>query len=202
MRLLGIATGSAFGSLAMGNGLTLKTHFDFVRSLDNPGGFAKAIAHIEKRSGTPLPTGPVIARKYNIEEGLHGNTDEPQGYRSFPLALLTCFGLNPHFSVLFPPEPVVERPPQSQSPPPHAPDQSPVRPLSKWDQIRTNATPSTSSSWDALRQKHEKSQLQQSRTAPTNQNTERQPDDRASEQAQFDALLERERKLSSQNGRE
>lgn len=102
----------------------------------------------------------------------------------------------------FSPDPMVEHPPQSQSPQPHTPDQPPVRPLSKWDQIRNNAAPSTSSSWDALRQKHEKSQLQQSSTAPTNQNTEQQQDDRAVEQAKFDALLERERKLSSQNGRE
>jgi len=179
MRILGIATGSAFGSLALGNGLTLNSHFNFVRSLNNPGGFARAIEHIEKQSGRPLPAGPVITRKYDIEEGLHGNTDAPQ--------------------VLLPPEPVAERTPQLPQP---DTSEEPARPSSKWDQIRANAATSTSSSWDALRQKHEKSRLQKPNTVPTNQNTDREQDDRAAEQAQFDALLERERKLGSQNVRE
>lgn len=86
MRTLGIATGGAFGSLALGNALTLKSHFDFVRSLNNPGGFARAIEHIQQQSAVPQPAGPVITRKYDIEEGLHGNTDENQGnISSLPL---------------------------------------------------------------------------------------------------------------------
>ncbi len=89
MRTLAIASGGTFGSLALGNGLTLKTHFDFVRSLDNPRGFARAIEHIEKQSGISMPTGPVITRKYTIEEGLHGNTDEPQGHKS-PRTISRC----------------------------------------------------------------------------------------------------------------
>jgi hypothetical protein len=82
IRTLGFAAGGAFGSLGIGNALTLKSHYDFVRSLNNPGGFANAIERIQKQSGSPPPNSPVIQRKYKVEEELHGNIQDPiaQGY--------------------------------------------------------------------------------------------------------------------------
>lgn len=82
MRTLGLAAGGAFGSLAAGNALTLKSHYDFVRSLNNPGGFASAVDRIQKESGIPPPNSPVIQRRYNVEEQLHGNVEVRQGYTS------------------------------------------------------------------------------------------------------------------------
>lgn len=84
LRFWGVATGTSFGSLALGNALTLKSHFDFVRSLNNPAGFAEAMERIQKQSGLQQPHGPVIQRKYNIEEGLHGNVEQHQGPCDLP----------------------------------------------------------------------------------------------------------------------
>jgi hypothetical protein len=69
---------------------------------------------------------------------------------------------------------------------------------SRWDQIRVaNAAKTASSSWDAVRQKHEKRRVSGSPTS--DQNASGPMDDRAAEQANFDALLEKERSLGSQD---
>ncbi|KXN89940.1 hypothetical protein AN958_04944 [Leucoagaricus sp. SymC.cos] len=182
LRTLGLAAGSAFGSLAVGNALTLKSHYDFVRSLNNPGGFARAVDRIQKQSGRPPPSSPVIQRKYNVEEELHGNIEDRQELAT--------------------PEPVAE--PLSQSP--HTQPQTSsaeTRPSRRWDQIRAaNAATTSSSSWDALRQKHEKPRIQNSGTATSSKIPNEQVDDRTAEQAEFDALLEKERNIGTQNMRE
>ena len=59
----------------------------------------------------------------------------------------------------------------------------------RWAEIRAASTPTSTSTWDHIRQAHERPkerQLQQSDI-----------DDRQTEQAKFDALLEAERKMSS-----
>ncbi|EKM83803.1 hypothetical protein AGABI1DRAFT_110405 [Agaricus bisporus var. burnettii JB137-S8] len=174
LRFWGVATGTSFGSLALGNALTLKSHFDFVRSLNNPAGFAEAMERIQKQSGLQQPHGPVIQRKYNIEEGLHGNVEQHQDLVSTE------------------PEPL-----QQQT----APVQQ-GRSSSKWDQIRaSNAAASPSSTWDALRQKQQKSQPQKPQNDTPRRN-ENASDDQTIDQAQFDALLDKERNVGSQNFRE
>lgn len=207
LRMLGVATGTAFGSLALGNALTLKSHFDFVRSLNNTAGFAGAIDRIQKQAGLPQPNGPIIQRRYEIGEGLHGNTEEQQGH--FP-----SFSIYPSFQLTFKYPEFTQTLPMAESPPPPPPQQQQEQsqsqgsaqdrhPSSKWDQIRAaNAAASTSSTWDALRQKHEKSQAQKPGNDSPSQSTNPPADDRATEQARFNALLERERNLSSQHRRE
>jgi hypothetical protein len=77
-----IAGGNAIGSLALGNTLTLKSHYDFVRSLNNLEGFSMALEHIQKKTGPPPshgPVGPIITRVYNVEDGLHGNIEDRPG---------------------------------------------------------------------------------------------------------------------------
>jgi hypothetical protein len=67
-------------------------------------------------------------------------------------------------------------------------------PPSRWDEIRAaNArNAAQQSSWDALRQNHERNQV--ARTDDAYSSTE---NDRAQEQARFDAMLEAERRSSS-----
>lgn len=61
---------------------------------------------------------------------------------------------------------------------------------SRWDEIRgANTGQSRTSTWDAIRQKHERNQTVKSQT-------EDRGDDRSYEQAKFDEMLERERNLS------
>jgi len=77
-----------------------------------------------------------------------------------------------------------------------------MRNLSRWDQIRTaTSDTTTSSSWDTLRQKHEKMRVQKS-SINTDRQTNAQADDRTAEQARFDVLLEKERNIGFQNARE
>jgi hypothetical protein len=191
MRFWGIASGTAFGSLALGNAFTLKSHFDFVRSLNNPAGFAGAIDRLQKQSGIQLPRSLVIQRKYAIEEGLHGDMEQNQGLCSI---LRQPLHLNRFCLDAASPEP--------------EPLQQPMTPIqqgrspSKWDQIRaSNNAASPSSTWDTLRQKHEKPQTQKSQNDSPRRN-ENALDGQTLDQAQFDALLEKERDLGSQNPRE
>jgi hypothetical protein len=67
-------------------------------------------------------------------------------------------------------------------------------PLNRWDEIRkANARGSAqNSSWDALRQNHERN-----RVAGTNEASSFTESDRAQEQANFDAMLEAERRRGS-----
>lgn len=76
------------------------------------------------------------------------------------------------------------------------------RSSSKWDQIRaSNTVASRSSTWDTLRQKHEKPQTQKPQNDSPRRN-ENASDGQTLDQAQFDALLDKERNLGSQNPRE
>jgi hypothetical protein len=66
---------------------------------------------------------------------------------------------------------------------------------SKWDQIRAvNSRTINNSSWDTLRQNHERERVANS--SNTGDDPEQiRGDDRAAEQARFDALLEKERNI-------
>lgn len=69
-----------------------------------------------------------------------------------------------------------------------------IWPHARWDDIRTaNArNVGRNSSWDALRQKHERD-----RVAGTEEASFWTENDRTQEQAQFDAMVEEERKRAS-----
>lgn len=71
--------------------------------------------------------------------------------------------------------------------------------MSRWDEIRAaNARTSRASSWDTLRQQHERGQntdYVQQPASPANTPTSADLE-RAQEQARFDAMLEAERRLS------
>jgi hypothetical protein len=61
-----------------------------------------------------------------------------------------------------------------------------------------NARSTPLSSWEAIRQKHEKSHLSKSGVFANNQE-EARPDERAAEKAEFDAMLEREQRTNSRD---
>ena len=68
---------------------------------------------------------------------------------------------------------------------------------SKWEQIRAaNSHASRNSSWDAIRQNHERNHINPGNTDDYDYETRRtRYEDRAEEQAKFDALLEKERNI-------
>ena len=68
----------------------------------------------------------------------------------------------------------------------------------KWEQIRAaNSRTSRNSSWDAIRQGHERSRVINLGNTDDHDYETRQTgyEDRAEEQAKFDALLEKERNI-------
>jgi hypothetical protein len=68
----------------------------------------------------------------------------------------------------------------------------------KWEQIRAaNSHTSRNSSWDSIRQSHERSRIINPGNTDDNDYETRQTryEDRAEEQAKFDALLEKERNI-------
>ncbi|KAK0506179.1 hypothetical protein EDD18DRAFT_20996 [Armillaria luteobubalina] len=72
--------------------------------------------------------------------------------------------------------------------------QRPQQHYSRWDQIRAaNARNPGTSSWDTLRQSHERVSVQRSQFGVSTNPDEFARNDQATEQARFDALLEQER---------
>lgn len=71
---------------------------------------------------------------------------------------------------------------------------------SRWDEIRTANAAAKPSSWDAVRQRHERAAAaaaDKTRSAGLSNSVEDQTEiDRAQEQARFDAVLEAERKIA------
>lgn len=72
------------------------------------------------------------------------------------------------------------------------PDPTPLR--TRWDEIRAaNLRSVGQSSWDTIRQRHERSRLPDSSAPPSDSSSITEADERAAAQAKFDALLEAER---------
>ncbi|KAK7058885.1 hypothetical protein VNI00_001509 [Paramarasmius palmivorus] len=67
---------------------------------------------------------------------------------------------------------------------------------SRWDEIRSkNAKQATPSAWDALRETHQRSQIQSKEGTSKGTEVPAPQDDRAKAQAEFDAMVERERNM-------
>jgi hypothetical protein len=52
---------------AAGHTVSVAKHYNFVRTLENPIGFSKALDNVQHRVGSVMPAGPVIVRQS------HGN---------------------------------------------------------------------------------------------------------------------------------
>ncbi|KAH9486847.1 hypothetical protein JR316_0000912 [Psilocybe cubensis] len=126
------AFSAGFFGYTVGKFLCLNAHYNFVRSLENPGGFDRAMENIKGKLDSYVPDGPIIQRIYEPSP-----TDNVYGAQ-----------VPQHESGL-----MLPTAPDSPSSP-----QAPIpKPISRWDQIRNaNSRSATASSWDALRQKHEK----------------------------------------------
>jgi len=170
-----LLTTASFAGFVIGHVMSLSAHYNFVRSIENPAGFSQAIDNIQKNTGSFPPPGPVIIRqggKWAVDH----DPDAP------PLDT----------------SPVTREQPATPTTT-VASDTHPIKPVSKWDQIRAvNSRLSTNSSWDAIRQNHERARVATSSATGEggDEDFERtRGDDRAAEQARFDELLEKERNI-------
>ncbi|KAL4253211.1 hypothetical protein ABKN59_004725 [Abortiporus biennis] len=180
-----------------GNFRRAKMHYRFVTSLTNPEGFNQALENVNRRLGNVEPLGwslPGIRDAEN-EKGPEGVGKEgaARDIDGSPSGAVERWDENG--SQALPPTPVIVGQTQQTSQQ-VAPQSRPTsaKPASKWDEIRASNNGAKTSSWDALRQGHERNTLPEgvSIQSPT-LNTD---DERAREQARFDALLEAERRLS------
>ncbi|PFH54562.1 hypothetical protein AMATHDRAFT_134838 [Amanita thiersii Skay4041] len=166
-----LSLGCLAGSM-IGHSLSILKHYKFVRAIENPVGFSRAFNNIQNRIGGVVPQGPVIVR---VSEQDDLQSSDMHGTMELSPAQ-----------------------PNNTSP---TSGPTATKPLSKWDQIRADSARSTpASSWDAIRQTHEMARLAKSGIPVKTSPQESQSNDRSTEQAEFDALLERERRMSGGGG--
>ncbi|KAG5654105.1 hypothetical protein H0H81_007519 [Sphagnurus paluster] len=158
----------------IGHVMSISAHYNFVRSIENPEGFSQALDNIQKNTGSFPPNGPIIVRqggKWAVDHDAEVPVLENGSHgESSPV-------------------------PSTQTP---TKDPVPsIKPMSKWDQIRAaNSRTTPHSSWDALRQNHERARVSPEGASSATPEFERtRGDDRALEQAKFDELLEKERNM-------
>ncbi|KAF9569660.1 hypothetical protein CPC08DRAFT_652539 [Agrocybe pediades] len=145
-RRLAAGASLAMSCYVMGRASELAAHFAFLRSLENPEGFGKAIENVQSQLGQLEHTGLITRPNKSTDDGFsideNGNVETPS-VTSIPDA---------------------SRVPKTQAAP-AAP------PSSKWDEIRKKHNPAAhNSAWDAIRQKHEKQQIS-SEPTPDQQET-------------------------------
>lgn len=160
IRTYTLITGATVGGFTAGRALCLNAHVKFVKSLEDPAGFSRALENIQREIGSIIPRGPEIVRPF----------EEAQDKRAI--------GTN---------ETTLTAPSSAPT------SATSTKPKSKWDDIRAANTPVKSSLWDSVRESHEKSHLS---PQAEGEGELSEAEHRRQEQAAFDALLERERKLS------
>ncbi|KAF8622900.1 hypothetical protein AX15_006664 [Amanita polypyramis BW_CC] len=169
-RLYATLTAGSFVGFMVGHTISVKKHFNFVRSLENPIGFSGALENVQRNTGAIMPPSPVIVRRLSHANQQH-DTDSVDDLKEVTVQTVKPTPLTPKLT-------------------------------SKWEQIRSlNARPNPLSPWEVIRQKQEKAQLPKSGISVVNTEGNDQPHlypkDRAADQAEFDAMLERERQMSA-----
>ncbi|KAF8898644.1 hypothetical protein BD779DRAFT_1484933 [Infundibulicybe gibba] len=166
-RMYLFVSASTLAGFLAGQTLCLAAHFKFVRSIENPIGFSQAMTNIQSTLGGKVPQSPIIVRQ---------GEKVAVGHDMLPID-----GNYPNLFVFH-----IQYSASSDAHPQPTPPPLVTPPSSKWDQIRAlNSRTAGHSSWDTLRQNHERARM-------STKNSE-EPTDRAMEQAQFDDMLEKER---------
>ncbi|KAI0932010.1 hypothetical protein AcW1_000741 [Taiwanofungus camphoratus] len=178
-RTTAIATVAGFFGAVYGQFRRAKAHWTFTNLLKDPVSFHQALENVNQRTGGVRPLSWTLQRAKEIaqKEDMHGNVPRPAD------------------------DPWVSDGDQTAAPAPNTQAAPPSlnnapKATSRWDEIRAaNArNAGQSSSWDVLRQSHERERVQTNAPADAPSSPET---GRAAEQAQFDALLETERRTAS-----
>ncbi|KAG5648069.1 hypothetical protein DXG03_007104 [Asterophora parasitica] len=172
----------SFVGFVAGHVASITAHYNFVRSIEDPEGFSQAMLNIQKHTGSYPPPGPTIVRqggKWAVDHDADTPPIHTLEQHTSPMPSMISDASAPSSSLAA----------------------TPPAPPSKWDQIRAvNSRTSTNSSWDALRQNHERTRVPASNMNSLNDGgasdfDRTRGDDRAAEQAKFDELLEKERNM-------
>ncbi|KAF8642402.1 hypothetical protein AX16_009668 [Volvariella volvacea WC 439] len=158
-RVYTLLSAASLTGFMVGRALALHAHVKFVRSIQDPAGFSRALENVQNNSGVFVPRGPEIVRQYS---------ESPPEDHEPALDSWVTQSAKPDAK---------EAPPTKQS-----------ASTSRWEEIRAANSPiAKDSSWDRIRQNHERVNLPAS-PSDSDPNTQRRL-----EQAEFDAMLERER---------
>ncbi|KAF9229388.1 hypothetical protein BS17DRAFT_771390 [Gyrodon lividus] len=181
---LGFGTAAAFMlGMSFGAFRQFMAHYQFANSLEDPQGFMAALSHIDKRLGGSGSVGFTLQRIRR--ESLEARQDAD------------------HASHTSGPEMLQEEDWSQQQDSTSVNVSRPAETTSRWEEIRTaNArNAARQSSWDAVRQRHERRKLPDFKSAPSDGTPTSEADERAAAQARFDTLLETERRRGqSQDG--
>ncbi|KAH9837134.1 uncharacterized protein C8Q71DRAFT_756910 [Rhodofomes roseus] len=176
------ATFAGFAGAAWGHFRRAEAHATFTSLLDDPVTFSQALENVNRRTGGVRPLGWTLQRAREIarREDVHGNSETPSDNGWSPEAVA---GDQP-----------VSLPASASRPAPATVSEAQNRPKSRWGDIRAANTRggAQQSSWDVLRQSHERNKID----TDTPEGRPAEETSRTDEQAQFDALLEAERRLS------
>ncbi|KAK7694813.1 hypothetical protein QCA50_002001 [Cerrena zonata] len=205
-RIFALGFVSNFAGLIWGQIERARVHYRFAHQLENPTGFSQALQNVNMRTGgkEPLRWALPGADRDLLQRGLtepgtmgeEGRSHEDEWAKE-PTGIPSDVSQTSHSS--------------SSTNPPNTSGSTAAtqtsRNATKWDEIRAaNARGAQNSAWDVLRQQHERERMlerqqQQQRSSDNGSfasppSTRYSDDDRAREQARFDAMLEAERRMS------
>ncbi|EGO03506.1 hypothetical protein SERLA73DRAFT_175014 [Serpula lacrymans var. lacrymans S7.3] len=171
---LGFIVGGMFGMLRQ-----VLAHRQFAKALEDPKGFMRALADVHHRLGGEGELGFTLERLRN--EGTGRNAQVPERVEQGPEMVDEDYWDRPRPSVNESANATVITETSSNT--------AASQPAARWNEIRAaNARAAgQQSSWDAIRQKHERNRL-------PNSSSNTVVDERALEQAKFDAMIEAERR--------
>ncbi|CAE6526865.1 unnamed protein product [Rhizoctonia solani] len=174
-RLFALSTFAAFTGASLGTGFQVRALVQTVNSLEDPPRFKRAVTEM---------TQELVAKRQGAFKQAQGGRLErsaPQDGEHTQLAAGWDSGKS------------------QQSGTPVAPDATPN--TDRWAQLRAQKTTAHPTTWDTIRQSHERSKPEdkQDDNAIPESDAEK---DRRKAQAEFDALLQRERSFGQDNSRE
>ncbi|KAI0361190.1 hypothetical protein OH77DRAFT_1390948 [Trametes cingulata] len=179
MTVVGVSAATGYG---VGIVHYFQQHKQFARQLQDREAFLVVLDNVNRRIGNSLPLFPQVDRD-RILERIKKRREESGEVLDAGIEIVTDVGDSTDSTAL------------TDSPNPARSIETSARPKSTWDAIReANArNAGRHSSWDELRQRHERQ-----RTAGRVQQAEpaEVEDPRAKAQAEFDAILEAERKAA------
>ncbi|KAF5375240.1 hypothetical protein D9758_000189 [Tetrapyrgos nigripes] len=161
-RCLGIAAAASFGPV-LPSAVGAFKHRSYVQQLDNPPSVVQALKNIRENARLPVSREPDFSIDVPFESS-------PKNADSIPSE--------------------VSRQPQPTA---KANTMETQKQSHRWDEIRSvNSNKAPASSWDALRQKHERNQIPPTAGSPPQTDADQ---DRVQAQAEFDAMVDRERNM-------
>ncbi|KAG9126522.1 hypothetical protein FRC07_003144 [Ceratobasidium sp. 392] len=180
-RMFGLSTLAAFTGASVGTGLQVRAGIQAVNSLENPDRFKKALVEMSQE---------VIAQRQAALRRSPGSQPPayaPQNGEDTKLADGWDTG-----RVRQPPSPQVRASPTSEA----------VPSGDRWSQLRAQKPMAQPAAWDTIRQTHERTSSSVERQDSQFGTESEEEKRRRQAQAEFDALLERERSMGQDNTRE